>query len=152
MSSTIFVNSRLIGNDENGKRFVVDRKRGESLAGYVQRVRNEKGFSLTDVQRNSRNQIASSYVWKIENKVADADGVTPKKLQALALGLQVSEDEIFAIARGKSLNEEEAIDAEMANYSSRVKKLKPQQRRDFMVYWRMGGDLLDKLEREQGEE
>jgi transcriptional regulator with XRE-family HTH domain len=70
-------------------------------------VRNEKGFSLLDVQRHSRNQIAGSYVSRIENGIADPEGVTPKKLQALAKGLQVSEDEIFAVARGLSPNGEE---------------------------------------------
>lgn len=113
MSSTIFSKPNTIGDIENGRYFAVDRKQTEGLADYVRRVRNEKGFSLLDVQRNSRNQIAGSYVSKIENGFADADGVTPKKLQALALGLQVSEEEIFAVARGKSLTVPEAFDSEI---------------------------------------
>jgi transcriptional regulator with XRE-family HTH domain len=103
MSSTIFSDTNTIGDIENGRCFAVDRKQPEALADYVRRVRSEKRFSLQDVQRNSRNQIAGSYVSKIENGFADADGVTPKKLQALALGLQVPEEEIFAVARGKPL-------------------------------------------------
>ena len=79
----------------------------------MRRVRFEKGFSLLDVQRNSHNQIAGSYVSRIENGIADADGVTPKKLQALASGLQVPEEEVFAIARGKSLSEPEVFDSEI---------------------------------------
>jgi transcriptional regulator with XRE-family HTH domain len=103
MSTTILFTLSTIGDIENGRCFAVDRKQPERLADYVRRVRSEKNFSLLDVQRNSHNQIAGSYVSKIENGLADADGVTPKKLQALALGLQVSEEGIFAVARGKPL-------------------------------------------------
>lgn len=102
MSSPTITKSIAIGNGENGRNFTVNRKQAESLAEYVQRVRREKGLSLSDVQRGSNNQIVSSYVSKIENGYADADGVTPKKLQALAKGLGISEDEIFAVARGES--------------------------------------------------
>jgi transcriptional regulator with XRE-family HTH domain len=105
MSSIIDNVTSIIGSAASDRYSVVDRKQAEGLADYVRRVRFEKGFSLLDVQRNSRSQIAGSYVSRIENGIADANGVTPKKLQALALGLQVSEEEVFAIARGKSPNE-----------------------------------------------
>jgi transcriptional regulator with XRE-family HTH domain len=101
MSSIICTKTVHIGSNENDRYSAVDRKQTETLADFVRRVRNEKGLSLLDVQRNSRGQIAGSYVSRIENGIADADGVTPKKLQALAQGLQVSEDEVFDIARGK---------------------------------------------------
>jgi transcriptional regulator with XRE-family HTH domain len=121
----------------------------ESLADFVRRVRSEKGFSLSDVRRNSGLQIANSYVSRIEN--GEVTNVTPEKLKALAKGLKVSEDEIFAIARGKPLNGAEAVDAEMAHFASRVKKLTAQQRRDFEIAWRMANDLLDRLEQEKGQ-
>lgn len=125
----------------------VNSKRIESLADYVRRVRQEKGLSTLDVERNSGNQITDGYVSQIENSYVK--NVSPKKLQALAKGLGVSEEEIFAVARGKSLNEAEAVDAEMAHFASRVKKLTPQQRRDFEIAWRMANDLLDRLEKEK---
>ncbi len=91
-----------IGTDENASCFIVDTQRPD-LANYVKRVRTEKRLSLKAVERQSGrrgNQIASSYVSRIENGVADPTGITPKKLSALALGLGVPEEEIFAIARG----------------------------------------------------
>ncbi len=69
-----------IGTDENASCFIVDTQR-------------------PDLARRG-NKIASSYVSRIENGVADPTGITPKKLSALALGLGVPEEEIFAIARG----------------------------------------------------
>lgn len=114
MSSTIFNETNSFGNDENSRYFVVNRKQQENLAGFVQRVRSEKNFSLKDVERNSHNQIAASYVNKIENGFADADGVTPLKLKALARGLQVSEDEIFAVARGVNGEEPSTLEQEVS--------------------------------------
>jgi transcriptional regulator with XRE-family HTH domain len=104
MSSIIGSDTSIISNTSNDRYFAVDREQPEGLADYVRRVRFEKGFSLLAVQRNSRGQIAGSYVSRIENGIADAEGVTPKKLQALAVGLQVPEDEIFAVARGQSMS------------------------------------------------
>lgn len=98
---------------ENDRYSAVNSERPESLADFVRRVRSEKRLSLNDVQRLSGNQIANSYVSRIENGIADAEGVTPKKLQALARGLQVSEEEIFAVARGKSLAAPEVFDSEI---------------------------------------
>lgn len=117
MSSIIFHEPFPIGNVENDRHSAVDKQRVEGLADYVRRVRNDKGLSLLDVERRARqfgHEIAGSYVNRIENEIADAGGVTPKKLQALAIGLDVSEDEIFAVARGKSLSGAEAFDSEIA--------------------------------------
>ncbi|MCA1567267.1 MAG: helix-turn-helix domain-containing protein [Acidobacteria bacterium] len=94
------------------KEIVVNMQR-ESLADYVRRLRvKEKKLSLTDVERNSGGGIDASYVNRIENGIVT--NVTPEKLSALAKGLQVSEDEIFAVARGKSLNGAEVFDSEIA--------------------------------------
>lgn len=118
----------------------------EDLADYVKRIRREKGLSLKDVVRRSEGRISNGYVSQIENRYYI--NPTRDKLIALAKGLGVTEDEIFAVARGKSLDEVEAVDAEMALFASRVKKLTPQQRRDFKIAWQMANDLLDRLEKE----
>lgn len=78
------------------------------MAEFVRRSRNEKRLSLNDVQRQSGNKIANSYVSRIENGIVT--NVTPEKLKALARGLQVSEEEIFAIVRGKTTSGELAFD------------------------------------------
>lgn len=75
----------------------------EDLADYVRRIRNEKGLSLREVEVKSGGRISKGYVGQIENRTVLGQSVTPQKLQALSVGLGVSEDEIFAVARGKSL-------------------------------------------------
>jgi transcriptional regulator with XRE-family HTH domain len=79
------------------------REHVEDLAEFVQRVRREKGLSQRDVETKSERGISKGYIGQIENREVLADSVTPQKLRALARGLGVSEDEIFAIARGKPL-------------------------------------------------
>ena len=93
------------------KYFVVETQEQERLADYVRRVRNEKGFSLSKVEKNSGSEIDASYINRIENDLIR--NVTPEKLSALAKGLEVSEDEIFAVARGKRLTGGEQLGLEL---------------------------------------
>lgn len=145
MSSTKVHAYFSLENVLSSKQAFVARER-ETLANYVRRVREEKGLSLNQVRIRSGYQIANSYISRIEN--GEVTNVGLEKLRSLAKGLSVSEEEIFAVARGKSLNDIESVDAEMALFASRVKKLTPQQKRDFKIAWQMANDLLDKLERE----
>jgi transcriptional regulator with XRE-family HTH domain len=71
----------------------------ESLADYVRRIRNEKGLSLSDVRRASGNRIANSHISRIEN--GEVKGVGVEKLTALAKGLGIPGEELFAVARGR---------------------------------------------------
>lgn len=96
---------------EFGKCFVVETQEQERLPDYVRRVRNEKGFSLSRVEKNSGGEIDASYINRIENDLIR--NVTPEKLNALAKGLEVSEDEIFAVARGKRLTDGEQLGLEL---------------------------------------
>lgn len=119
-------------NVENGRYFVVNRKQAEPLADFVKRVRFEKRLSLKDVERNSHSQIAASYVSKIENGYANADGITPKKLEALAQGLGVSEKEIFDVARGKTPEDDpDYKNWKFASLFDDAQKLTPEQMREF---------------------
>jgi len=77
----------------------------ESLGDYVKRVRNEKGFSLTDVEVNSGRRISNGYVSRIEN--GHVTNPTRAKLQALARGLRVSPQEIYEIAFGTQIKDED---------------------------------------------
>lgn len=72
----------------------------ETLADYVRRVREEKGLSLNQVRIRSGYQIANSYISRIEN--GEVTNVGLDKLQSLAKGLDISDEEMFAVARGKS--------------------------------------------------
>ena len=72
-----------------------------ALAGYVRRTLDAKGMETSEVQERARRlgwEIHQSYVSRIVS--GKAGHLTVPKLQALAAGLGVSEDEIFAIARG----------------------------------------------------
>jgi transcriptional regulator with XRE-family HTH domain len=72
--------------------------RQESLDRYVRRVLKEKGLTYADVEQRSRGAISDSYIGSIA--AGNTGSVTVGKLKALARGMDVSEDEIFAIARG----------------------------------------------------
>ncbi len=90
----------LINNQYSKLLFMVDRDR-EDLADYVRRARGDR--SLQEIEDNSRKSgtgISRGYVSQIENRYIIS--VTTGKLKALAKGLGVAEDEIFAVARGKS--------------------------------------------------
>lgn len=76
----------------------------EKLADFVRRTRNEKGLSTPDVERLSNFSITDGYVSRIEND--GVKNVSPEKLSALAKGLGVTEEEVFAVARGKIPNKQ----------------------------------------------
>lgn len=109
MSTDIINASSHIIDDRNLSLSVVSNRQTpvEDLADYIRRVRNEKGLSLRDVEIKSGLAISKGYIGQIENRIVLGHSVTPQKLQALSRGLGVSEDEIFAIARGKSHREPE---------------------------------------------
>lgn len=90
-----------------GKRFAVSMER-ETLADLVRRVRNEKRLSLREVSLRSGGKIANSHISRIEN--GESTNPTTEKLQALAKGLGVPEEEIFAVARGKSVSGDLQLD------------------------------------------
>lgn len=77
----------------------------EDLASYVRRVREQVlGVSLEAVEQRARARgykISRGYISQIENRYLSNPSTT--KLQALAAGLGVNPEEIFAVARGKAL-------------------------------------------------
>lgn len=70
------------------------------LAKYVARVLKEKRITPHEVQVMSGWTITDAYVSSIIRGIASNPSV--EKLQALARGLGVDEDEIFRVARGLS--------------------------------------------------
>lgn len=76
----------------------VDSSQPEKLHDYIRRVRADKGLSTADVEKKSGFTVTDGYVSHIEN--GRVKNVSPEKLRALAKGLGVSEEEIFAVARG----------------------------------------------------
>ena len=70
-----------------------------SLADYVRRIRNEKNLSLAQVSSRSHARIGKTHINRIENGTVNR--VSLLKLRALALGLDVPEDDLIAVAQGK---------------------------------------------------
>src|SRR5215475_2675443 len=68
------------------------------LGDYIREVTDRKDLSDREVARRSRSGITPSYIGNIKNGRVDNPSV--KKLQALARGLGVPEDELFRVARG----------------------------------------------------
>jgi transcriptional regulator with XRE-family HTH domain len=111
---------------------IVDSKgKPRTLADYVRAVRNEKRLSLSDVERLSSGHISDSYVWRIEN--GHITNVTPKMLRALARGLQVPEDEVFTVARGKSTQEPSAVENQLLTF---FRQLPDERKEDVMRFIR----------------
>jgi transcriptional regulator with XRE-family HTH domain len=73
------------------------------LRDYVREVASQKNLSDREIEKRSRKGITASYIGDIKNGQVDNPSV--KKLQALARGLGVSEDEIFRVARGVPIEE-----------------------------------------------
>jgi transcriptional regulator with XRE-family HTH domain len=108
----------------------VNRQRKESLADYVKRIRNGARLSLSEVGRQSARsgyKIAGSYVSRIENGIAR--NPSKDKLLGLAKGLGVPEEEVFAVARGKPLEEPIAREQKLLAY---FRELPRERQEDFM--------------------
>lgn len=143
MSMLFFKESLSKCNAVSGKSFVVANQRGETLADYVRRVRVQvKDFSLSEVKRNSNNEIDGSYVSRIEN--GQIKNVTPEKLSALAKGLQVPEDELFAVARGKHLSQVEISNAHLARLCKTFERLPDASKQELLPVVKMIADEVDR--------
>lgn len=86
----------------------------ETLAQYVTRIIREKGLKHHEVKEGSGSGITDGYVRGIMTGKAANPSV--RKLQALARGLGVSEDEIFNVARGCTLGEKGKAHADESNF------------------------------------
>lgn len=115
MSTDILASLVEISGGRNTSLFAVNngQKKLEDLADYVSRVRFEKDLSQRDVEIKSGHSISKGYIGQIENRTVLGRSVTPQKLQALAKGLGVSEDEVFDVARGVNAAEPSTLEAEV---------------------------------------
>lgn len=74
------------------------------LSEYVYNIMHAKGMSARDVAKKSKTRttrgISHGYIQKI-TQGEEAMNLSVEKLRSLAMGLGVSEDELFDVARGK---------------------------------------------------
>jgi transcriptional regulator with XRE-family HTH domain len=85
----------------------------EDLADFMRRMRSEAGLSIRQVAKRSGGGISHGYVNQIENRSVLGSSVSPARLIAIARGLGISEDALFAVARGKPLKEIEAMQSQL---------------------------------------
>jgi transcriptional regulator with XRE-family HTH domain len=114
----------------------------ESLAEYVRRVRQERGWSLDEVERRSARsgyKIGRTHINRIE--LGESTNPSPKKLQALAVGLDVLEEELFARVRGVARSEIDGLEEQLL---MKFRLLPPNWQKDLI-------GILDLLYREHVE-
>ena len=102
----------------------------ESLGDFVRRIRTQKNLSCADVSRRSLRfgkPIAGSYINRIENNPKLCP--TANRLKALADGLGVPAEELFARAIGFAPEGETPEEIELL---ARFKELSPQRRDDLL--------------------
>src|ERR1041385_7271129 len=100
-----------------------------SLADYVRSIRNEKNLSLAQVSSRSRGRIGKTHINRIENGTVNR--VSLIKLRALALGLDVPEDDLIAVAQGKPPRTE--MTKNEAKLLSYFRRLSADRREDVLV-------------------
>lgn len=80
------------------------------LSAYISSIVKERELNLEEVAQRGRGQISAGYIHDLMNEKAKNPSVS--KLQALAKGLGVPEEELFRVARGLSIDSSESYNAE----------------------------------------
>ncbi len=113
----------------------------EDLADYVRRIINERDLTLREIEERSGGAITHGYISKILSRAVT--NLSVEKLQALAKGLGISEEEVFAIARGKSLEGDPEFEkSEIAALFYGYKDLTEEDQEELRVIWKMLGEEI----------
>lgn len=86
----------------------------ETIAQYIARTMLEKDISGYDIERRTRKRISQSYANRI--KLGEIKTPSLDKLKALAVGLDVPEQELLDIARGATEEKNSQLDKELLYY------------------------------------
>jgi len=92
--------------------------RQESLREYIARIMKEKGLRVRDIRRRSAGTITESYISEILKGVAANPSI--EKLVSLARGLGVEPVELFKVASGGPLGEDESRKLVDRSYAVKV--------------------------------
>jgi transcriptional regulator with XRE-family HTH domain len=136
-------------NVRNGKRFVVSTEH-ESLSDYLRRVIKEKNLRYRQISERSGGGVSPSTISDIIS--GRTKEIKSGTISALAKGIGVPEEEVFAVVRGRSIDKNGFEESEFALMYDDVSKLTPQQRRDFKIAWEMAKDALRRIKRESNKE
>lgn len=88
----------------------------EDLADYIRRMRRAAHWSCRDISIRARQRgfaISTSYIARLENR--EILRPSAEKLAALAAGLEVPPTEVFAVARGESVDTPRSREAALLN-------------------------------------
>ena len=107
----------------------------EKISDYVRRVIRDKGLSYRQVAQNSGGAISHATVSDIINE--RNRNLSTATLVGIAKGLGVPEEEIFAVARGKALDTEEAFTGEFALLFKGFHDLSPEDQAEMRAMVRM---------------
>lgn len=110
MSSKIFTGKVLAATAEDITLPGVSRKHDEELADYLRQKLND-GATLRGIEQRSDGGITHSYLSKLLSGAAG--NPSRDKLKAIALGLGVPEDEVFAAAQGRARSDSEVFNSEI---------------------------------------
>jgi len=129
------------------KIYSVDVKKNNAFGDFIRTTRLSKGLSTTDVQERSRrgNQkgVSDGYVSMIEN--GHIKNVGGDILKALARALGITEEEIFAKARGASPDKTKVRDERAENLSLKFGKVPPTKQERAEALYKMLDRELDLL-------
>jgi transcriptional regulator with XRE-family HTH domain len=101
-----------------------------SLADYVRRIIDEKDLSYRKVAAQSGGRISHATISDIIN--GNQRDIKTETLIGLAKGLGVSEDELFAVARGREINGDPTFEEE--RLLSMFRSLPPEWREELLAH------------------
>lgn len=99
----------------------------ETLDKYVARIMNDKNLSGYDIERRTRKRITQSYANRIKN--GEVRNPSPEKLQVLAIGLDVPEQELFDVVLGVKITRNSQKETDLLRYFREL----PNNRQDDLV-------------------
>ena len=103
----------------------------ETFGDFIRRIRTKKNLSCADVSKRStrkgQRRIAGSYINRIENNPKLK--VTADRLKALADGLDIPADELFARSVGLIQGDADAAEVTLL---ARFRNLSPERKADIL--------------------
>jgi transcriptional regulator with XRE-family HTH domain len=121
---------------------VAGMKRKETLGEYIERIRHAEDppLSYPDIERRSRGGITANYIGMLAR--GEQKNPTIDKIAALAVGLRRPELEVYAVARGLELSEDEIVNGRVATLVNRARELSSKDDQRWF------SDMLDMIDRE----
>lgn len=122
----------------------------QNLADFVRQKISDNELSYRDVAARSNGLISHGTVGDIIS--GKNLNPSPKTIKGLAKGLNVSEDELFNIVRGKKLSDDEYEESLFQSLYYKHNRLTPRKKAEFKRILEMVDRELDRLEQEESKE